>query len=297
MREEAAAPRTAEELRQVILERYDGFSKRLKQIAQYVLDHPNDLALETLAVIAERSGAQQSAIVRFAKAVGFTGASPMQRVLRDSLLANHATLGYTERVRRFSSTAADKETDSGDLLAEFTEGDILALQNLRATIKRSEMSRAVKLMAQAQTLYVIGMRRSFPVASYLAYSCLRVGKRTVLVDGVGGLVAQQSQGIAAKDVLIAISYNPYAEETVTAAQSAVAAGAKVLAISDSAVSPIAKVATQVLQVRESEVRSFRSLTASICLAEALVIGFAFESQRTADQGRKRAPKANAPKAQ
>jgi DNA-binding MurR/RpiR family transcriptional regulator len=288
MREEAAAPRTAEELRQVILERYDGFSKRLKQIAQYVLDHPNDLALETLAVIAERSGAQQSAIVRFAKAVGFTGASPMQRVLRDSLLASHATLGYSERVRRFSSTVADKEADSGDLLAEFTEGDILALQNLRATIKRSEMSRAVKLMAQAQTLYVVGMRRSFPVASYLAYSCLRVGKRTVLVDGVGGLLVQQLQGITSKDVLIAISYHPYAEETVTAAQTAVAAGAKVLAISDSAVSPIAKVATQVLQVRESEVRSFRSLTTSICLAEALVIGFAFESERAGDRGRKRA---------
>jgi DNA-binding MurR/RpiR family transcriptional regulator len=295
MREEAAAPSTAEELRQVILERYDGFSKRLKQIAQYVLDHPNDLALETLAVIAERSGAQQSAIVRFAKAVGFTGASPMQRVLRDSLLASHATLGYNERVRRFSSTVADKEADSGDLLAEFTEGDILALQNLRATIKRSEMSRAVKLMAQSQTLYVIGMRRSFPVASYLAYSCLRIGKRTVLVDGVGGLVAQQLQGVTAKDVLIAISYNPYAEETVTAAQTAVAAGAKVLAISDSAVSPIAKVATQVLQVRESEVRSFRSLTTSICLAEALVIGFAFESERTGE--RKRGSKNNASKAQ
>ena len=296
MREEAAAPSTAEELRQVILERYDGFSKRLKQIAQYVLDHPNDLALETLAVIAERSGAQQSAIVRFAKAVGFTGASPMQRVLRDSLLANHATLGYSERVRRFSSTVADKEeADSGDLLAEFTEGDILALQNLRATIKRSEMSRAVKLMAQAQTLYVVGMRRSFPVASYLAYSCLRVGKRTVLVDGVGGLAAQQLQGVTGKDVLIAISYNPYAEETVTAAQTAVAAGAKVLAISDSAVSPIAKVATQVLQVRESEVRSFRSLTTSICLAEALVIGFAFESERSGE--RKRGSKNNASKAQ
>jgi DNA-binding MurR/RpiR family transcriptional regulator len=152
-------------------------------------------------------------------------------------------------------------------------------------------------MAQAQTLYVIGMRRSFPVASYLAYSCLRVGKRTVLVDGVGGLGAQQLQGITSKDMMIAISYHPYAEETITAAQTAVAEGAKVLAISDSAVSPIAKVATQVLQVRESEVRSFRSLTTSICLAEALVIGFAFESERVGDHARKRGAKANASKAQ
>src|SRR5579859_4899213 len=144
MSDDSAAPGTADELRDVILERYDDFSKRLKQIARYVLDHPNDLALETLAVVAERSGAQQSAIVRFAKALGFTGASPMQRVLRDGLLANHSTLGYGERVRRFNTSLAKKETgESGELLAEFAEGDILALQNLRETIKRSEMSRAV----------------------------------------------------------------------------------------------------------------------------------------------------------
>src|ERR1044072_7440155 len=104
MSEDAAAPGTTDELRKVILERYDGFSKRLKQIARYVLDHPNDLALETLAVMSERSGAQQSAIVRFAKAAGETRASPMQRVLRHNLLANHSTLGYSERVRRFSRT-------------------------------------------------------------------------------------------------------------------------------------------------------------------------------------------------
>jgi DNA-binding MurR/RpiR family transcriptional regulator len=119
---------------------------------------------------------------------------------------------------------------------------------------------------------------------------LRVGKRTVLVDGVGGLIAQQLGAIGPKDLLLAISYSPYAEETIGAVQSAVAAGAKVLAISDSAVSPIAKVATQVLQVRESEVRSFRSLTTSICLAEALVIGFAFERERTGARGRKRVAK-------
>lgn len=288
MSEDAAAPQTADELREQILQRYDDLSKRLKQIARYVLDHPNDVALETLAVIAERSGAQQSAIVRFAKAMGFSGASPMQRVLRDGLLATHSTLGYNERVRRFSASLSSKEAgDSGELLDEFAEGDMLALQNLRASIKRAEMSKAVKLICSAETLYVIGMRRSFPVASYLAYSCSRAGKRTVLVDGVGGLLNHQLSGISRKDLLIAISYQPYAEETVAGVQTAANAGAKILAISDSAVSPIAKLATQVLQVREAEVRSFRSLTASICLAEALVIGFAFECERSAPRTRKR----------
>jgi len=101
MAEKHTAPRSAEDLRATILARYDSFSGRLKQVARHVLDHPDDLALETLTVIAENASVQPSAIVRFAKALGFSGASPMQRVLRDGLLAKHAVLGYGERVRRW----------------------------------------------------------------------------------------------------------------------------------------------------------------------------------------------------
>ena len=72
MSEAPSVPATAEELRAAILERYDGLAKRLQQIARYVLDEPNELALETLAVIAERSGVQPSAIVRFTAAYNIT---------------------------------------------------------------------------------------------------------------------------------------------------------------------------------------------------------------------------------
>src|ERR1700728_5067784 len=88
------APASAEDLRAAILERYDGLSKRLQQIARYVLDEPNELALETLAVIAERIGVQPSAIVRFAQSFGFDGATQMQRLFRDGLLSGNGALGY-----------------------------------------------------------------------------------------------------------------------------------------------------------------------------------------------------------
>lgn len=278
MTEITTPPATAEELRAAILERYDSLSKRLQQIARYVLDEPNDMALETLAVLADRSGVQPSAIVRFAKTFGYPGASQMQRLFRDGLLSGHAALGYSERVRQFSQAADSRTTGGGaELLAEFVEGNTLALQNLGQSIGEKEMAAAVKLIENAETVYVAGFRRAFPVSAYLAYSLQQVGKRTMFIDGVAGLARQQAQSIGPKDLLIAVSYHPYAEETVLAVETAVDRGAKVLSLSDSLVSPIAKPATEVLQVRESEVRTFRSLAASICLAQALVIGFAFAS--------------------
>jgi len=275
----ASAPATAEELRAAILERYDSLSKRLQQIARYVLDEPNEMALETLAVISERCGVQPSAIVRFAKTFGYPGASQMQRLFRDGLLSGHAGLGYGERVRHFNEAVARKSEGGADVLGEFVEGNTMALQNLTQTVSEQDMKEAVALIDRAETVYVVGFRRSFPVASYLAYSLQQVNKRTLFIDGVAGLTKQQVQTIGPRDLLIAVSYHPYAEETVQAVDMATQRGARILSISDSLVSPIAKPAELVLHVRESEVRTFRSLAASICLAQALVIGFAFEANK------------------
>src|SRR6186713_1578327 len=71
-------PKDVERLRAQIIARHDELSPRLRQVAAYVLDHPNDMGLQTLAVIAERCEVQPSTIVRFAKAFGYDGASQMQ---------------------------------------------------------------------------------------------------------------------------------------------------------------------------------------------------------------------------
>ena len=271
-------PASAEEFRALLLERYDSLSKRLKQVARYVLDEPNELALETLAVIAQRSGVQPSAIVRFAQSFGFSGASQMQRLFRDGLLSANAALGYGERVRRFSESVS--RTAAGDgLLAEFVQGNILALQNLNETVSEEDMRAAVDAITTASVVHVVGFRRAFPISSYLAYSLQQLGKHVQFIDGVGGLARPQANTIAAQDLLIAVSFHPYAQETIEIVDVAVGKKATVLAISDSRVSPIAKRAAVALQVQDSEVRSFRSLAASMCLAQAVVIGFAFEAER------------------
>ncbi len=270
-------PATAEEFRTLLLQDYDGLSKRLKQVARYVLDEPNELALETLAVIAERCGVQPSAIVRFAQAFGFSGASQMQRLFRDGLLSANNAIGYGERVRRFSDSVSRTAAGEG-LLTEFVEGNILALQNLSETVSEQEMRGAVDLIANAAVVHVAGFRRAFPISAYLAYSLQQLGKHVQFIDGVGGLARPQANSIDDKDLLIAVSFHPYAPETVELTEIAARNGAKLLSISDSRVSPVAKLADIALQVHDSEVRSFRSLAASMCLAQAVVIGFAFDAE-------------------
>ena len=270
-------PDNLESLRNEIAQRYDGLSPRLKQVASYVLDNPNDIALETLSVIAGRSDVQPSTIVRFAKVFGYGGASEMQRLFRDEILAAAPSPSYSERVRQFSERSNQTDWLSPhNVMHDFTESNIIALEHLRDAVRKEDLDRSIELMHTAHTVYLAGVRRAFPVAAYLAYSLSHVEKRAFLLDGVAGMTSEQSWMLGPEDVVIAVSFRPYAQETVAVAETATANGSPLIAISDSRLSPVAKDAAVCFEIKDAEVRQFRSLTASMCLAQTLVISYAYK---------------------
>lgn len=279
-------PRDIDQLRAQIVARHDELSPRLQQVAQYVLDHPNDMGLQTLAVIARRSGVQASTIVRFAKAFGYDGASEMQRLFRDELINSSPSPSYAERIRQFKDRTGDRhELTPFELLQEFVSANIIALEHMKDTADGERLERSVDLMERAATVYLIGLRRSFPVAAYMAYALRHVEKPVHLIDGLAGMLVEQSSMITGDDLLLAVSFKPYADETAKIVAQAKAAGAAVIAFSDSRLSPIGRDAEVSFEIRDAEVRQFRSLTGSLCLAQTLVISYAqrLEKKKAKDQ--------------
>jgi len=271
------ARNNVEALRARIVQRYETLSPRLKQVAAYTLEHPNDIGLETLAVIAKRCKVQPSTIVRFAKSFGYDGASDMQKLFRDELIALAPSPSYAERIRQYNERSGDGAAQSpSDLLHDFVQGNIAALQHLDETTRQPELARGVRLIAEAEAVYLVGLRRSFPVAAYLAYALRHTDKKTYLVDGLAGMIVEQSSMMGPGDLLIATSFRPYAQQTADIVNEAVDRKAKVIAISDSRLSPIARRADLCFEVKDAEFRKFRSLTASLCLAQTLVISYAFQ---------------------
>ncbi len=283
------APKDLEKLRAEIVRRHEELSPRLQQVAQFVLDHPQDMGLQTLAVIAQRCHVQPSTVVRFAKALGYDGASEMQRLFRDELLAAAPSPSYAERIRQFAERADDVDVLSPhDLMLEFADSNIIALEHLKQSVGKRELDAAVRLIKAAPAVYIVGLRRSFPVASYLAYALRHVDdKRAYLLDGVAGMLVEQSGMVQKNDLLIAISFKPYALETADVVASALARDARVIAITDTRLSPVARGADVVFETKDAEVRQFRSLTASLCLAQTIVISYAFQCERTGRKGTSR----------
>lgn len=270
------APKNPESLRNEIVRRYEELSPRLKQVAKFVLENPNDVALQTLAVIAARSKVQPSTIVRFAKTFGYEGASDIQKLFRDEILNLAPSANYSERIRQFSERSGTASARSAhDLMREFADNNILALRHLKEVVRDADLERSLDLIEEARAIYIVGMRRSFPVAAYLAYALRHVEKRAYLIDGVAGMLGEQASIVEAEDLMIAISFHPYARETAEVVAGARERHARVIAISDSRLSPIAREADLCFEIKDAEVRQFRSLTASLCLAQTLAISYAY----------------------
>jgi DNA-binding MurR/RpiR family transcriptional regulator len=268
----AARPATYEELKDAISREYPRLSKQLQSIARFALERPHDLALSTVAAIAESLGVQPSSLIRFANALGFGGFSDMQRLFRSHLVARSgASTSYRERIASLRARGKDGGTTPPEVLHGFVADSIHGLERLEEAIGAADLRAAVRLLAGAQTTHVIGLRRSFPVAAYLAYALGQLEVRTQLLDGAGGMNREFARMAGRKDLLIAVSFRSYTPETVDIAQECHGRGVPVIAITDTPLSPLLRSATVAFELGDDSSRPFRSLVEPLCLAQALVV--------------------------
>ena len=131
------------------------------------------------------------------------------------------------------------------------------------------------MMDGAQSIYVIGQRRAFPVAAYLSYGLVRLEYRCHLLDSVGGMLPQQVATIGLDDLFVAVSFAEYAQQVVDVVSDAHIRKVPVLAITDSMASPLARNSSLYFEVRDAEVHRFRPLAAPIVLAQTLIIALGY----------------------
>lgn len=265
------APQDFDALRALIVERRPSLPKRLAQVAIYALDHPDEVAFGTAASVAQSAEVQPSTLVRFAQGFGFQGFSDLQDVFRSRL--RERVPSYDERLSRMRRHGISASRSSL-VLDGFLEAAEQSIAGFRTRADRDAVEAAVELLAKADTIYLIGLRRSFPVTSYMSYAMGKLGVRNILVDGVAGMGAEQVGFITAKDAVLAVSFTPYASETVTLTAAAKSRGAKIVTITDSAFSPIAAPADAMIEVSEGNFEGFRSLAATMALGMTLAVSVA-----------------------
>lgn len=276
-------PETYEELIKLIHDRYDDMSKSYQKIALYLTQNPNDVAVLSVNAIGAKCGIHASSFVRYAQSLGYKGFKELQAVFQRRL--STAAPGFDARVRALEAELGGAKEGELGFLAELVARDVASLQDMLGNMQAGDLAAAAELMEKADTIYLLGQLRSAPVVELLRYVLTMLGKRTVLLDAGGGLATHMAKVSRPNDLLFIVSFRFYATEVVNVAEETAGRGVPIVAITDSTLSPYAKLAKVLFAVPEHEYTFSRSLAAPMCLAQALCVVLASRVQKNSSAPR------------
>ncbi len=235
-----------------------------RRVAESVIDDPKLVAFGTVAGLAARSSTSGPTVLRFAGRLGFDGFVDLQAFVREQIADQLRPA--TERIR---------ERPPSDVVARTLAAD---LDNVRTTLEgvdAESFAATVRVLADRQRrVYVLAGEDSRGVGVVLATQLDLLRDRVTLIGGSPVRVSREIAGIAPGDVVVAVDHRRYERWLVDATRRSVGAGAVLVAISDSALSPLAEDAARAFVVGVRGAGPFDSHTGSFALVHALVAGVA-----------------------
>ena len=262
-----------QDLFELLEDKKSNASKSHRKIADFILTHYEKAAYLTAAKLGESGGISESTVVRFASELGFEGYPDFQRALQEAM-RNRLTA-----VQRIEVTL-DRLKD-GEVLRKVLQNDIEHIAKTLEQTTDTAFNAAVDSIISAKHIYIMGIRSSAALASFMGYYFkLMLPNVTIVETGSRSELYEQLMRLDSKDLLIGISFPRYSKQTVNALAYARAKGADSIAITDSKDSPIAQNAANVLLAKSDMVSFVDSLVAPLSLINALIVAVSIKNYDT-----------------
>ena len=257
----------------VIQENLHTFSKGQKKIANFILESYDKAAFMTASRLGKRVGVSESTVVRFAAELGYEGYPDMQKSLQ-KMIRNRLT--SVQRIEVTNDRLGDQ-----DLLSMVLQSDIEKIRQTLEELDRAAFDRAVDAIVAAKKIYIIGVRSSAALASFLYFYCNLIFENVALVSAsTSSEIFESLLRVGPGDVVIGVSFPRYSSRTVQAMSFARDRGADTVAITDSEASPLAPICRHTLRARSDMASFVDSLVAPLSLVNALLVAV---SQRKNDE--------------
>ncbi|TKC81223.1 MurR/RpiR family transcriptional regulator [Trinickia terrae] len=255
-------PDSFDQLAALIRAQFSDMSPQFQAGAAFLLDHPDEIAVSSMRKIAERAQVQPAALVRLSQQLGFPGWNELRELFVARVRARPEPL--TERARSLVKSPAKEALTRDLLVAQQHNLEATGAHNARLIVD------AAKLLRKAAHVHVAGFRSCYPVAFGLVYGYRLFRSSVSLLTGEAGTLEMQLRGIEKNSATVVVSFAPYSVEAARVAAAAQERGSRLVAITDSAVAPVALNADKVLIFSHESPSFFPSLVAASALAEALV---------------------------
>jgi DNA-binding MurR/RpiR family transcriptional regulator len=188
---------------------------------------------------------------------------------------------YDARLQAFDAHASGLSPAMA-LIDGFSQAAIRSVERFRERVSLETLDEAARILSRAETIYLIGLRRSYPITSYMSYALGTLGMRTVLIGSPNGVDRELLSFAGPHDAAIAVSFTPYAQTTVEYTRQVAGQNTPIIAITDSPFSPLVFNTNVWFEIVESDFEGFRTLTATMTLATALAVAVA-EQRRLSEK--------------
>jgi len=254
---------------------YEDLSPQLRRAADYVLDNPNDVGINSMRQVAQAAEVKPNTLVRMAKAAGFASYQAFRAPFRDDLRKGMET--FPDRARWLQSIA--QGGSHGQLFSQMAASSLSNVEQLFSATSGTEVKAAADLIVGARSAYVLGVGVGHALAHSFWYVARMALDNLIHVPRQGNLPIDDLARIGKRDVLLAMTFAPYRREVVDAVRMAKRRGARVIAISDSRSSPIAIAADLVFVAPTTTPQFFPSSAAVMVLLETLIAFMVADAKR------------------
>uniref|UniRef100_A0A2A3JQN5 RpiR family transcriptional regulator n=1 Tax=Alloyangia mangrovi TaxID=1779329 RepID=A0A2A3JQN5_9RHOB len=197
---------------------------RVAALARWASDQPEEIALNSVRSLAERSGANANTVVRLSQALGFTGYEACRNAFQDALRQGGEL--YGKRAGELSGR------DSASVLDAIREAGHRNLESAFTAESRAAIDTAARLMLEARQVYVVGVRSCYAIADYLGYTARMAFDNFAPRAGTPGDIRDRIALAGPEDVVLSISFRHYSVETIAAHELGLRQGARTIAITD-----------------------------------------------------------------
>ncbi len=248
------------------------FSKGQKLIASFIVNHYDRAAYMTAAKLGEEVGVSESTVVRFANEIGFDGYPKLQKVLKE---LNKSKLTSVQRIK----VSSDRINEDNVLKSVLME-DMNKIKHTLEEIDQTNFNNIVESILNAKMIYILGVRSSAPLASFLGFyfNLIFDNVRLVHTTSVSEMFEQIIHA-SKDDVVIGISFPRYSKRTVNAMRFAKNKGATVVAITDNLDSPLAVNSDHVITARSDMASFVDSLVAPLSVINALIVAIGLKRKQ------------------
>lgn len=244
----------------------DELSPQLRRAGLYILEHPEEVAMLSMRQASEKAQVQPVTMLRLAQRLGFESYIPFQKLFRNRL--RQASDPFSSLAQKIQSQTPVGLEDR--LVSEILEHELATVSRAYSKENAEQLREAAATLLKARRVFIVGLRSYFPVAFYLHYCCRMFLDSARLLDGTGGTLGDDLRGAGPEDAVLAISYSPYTQDTVSTVRYCADRKAQIVTITDSPDAPIAQMAAHVLLSPDRNPAFFHSVTGAMTLAQSLV---------------------------